>query len=136
MERVFVDCDVCLDLLTARQPHYKAAALLFSMADKGKLKIFVSSLVFSNLHYLLSRQYSPKEARRILITFKVLVNIVAVGDKIIELALGSDFKDFGDAIQYFSALENNINILLTRNLRDYKQADISILSAEAFLSTL
>jgi predicted nucleic acid-binding protein len=136
MEQVFVDCDICLDLLTARQPHYKAAAHLFSLSDKGKLKIFVSSLVFSNLHYLLGREFSPREARRMLITFKVLVSVVAVDDKIIELALGSDFKDFEDAIQYFAAIEHNIGILLTRNLKDYKDADISVLTAEAFLSTI
>jgi predicted nucleic acid-binding protein len=135
MERVFIDCDICLDLLAKREPHYEPAALLFTQADKGKIKIYVSCLIFSNLHYLLSRQFSQKEARRILNSFKVLVNVVSVDDKIIELALSSDFKDFEDAIQYFAAVENNIGILLTRNLKDYRQARISIMTAEDFLSS-
>ena len=134
MEKVFIDCDICLDLLAKREPHYEPAALLFTQADKGKIKIYVSSLIFSNLHYLLSRQFSQKEARRILNSFKVLVNVVSVNDKIIELALSSDFKDFEDAIQYFAAVENNIGILLTRNLKDYRQARVSIMTAEDFLS--
>ncbi len=117
-------------------PHYEPAALLFTLSDKGKIKIYVSSLIFSNLHYLLSRQFSQKDARQILNRFKVLVNIVSVDDKIIDLALSSDFKDFEDAIQYFAAIENNIDILLTRNLKDYRQAKISIMTAEDFLSTL
>src|SRR5882757_8956039 len=116
MERMFIDCDVCLDLLSERKPHYEHAALLFTLADKGKIKIYVSSLTFSNLHYLLGRQFSPKDARRILSKFKILVNVVAVDEKIIDLALSSEFKDFEDAIQYFAAIESNINILLTRNL--------------------
>jgi len=136
MERVFIDCDICLDLLSERAPHYGPAALLFTLSDKGKIKIYVSSLIFSNLHYLLGKQFSQKDARRILNQFKVLVNVVAVDDKIIDLALSSDFKDFEDAIQYFAAIENNINILLTRNLKDYRQARISIMTAEDFLSTL
>jgi predicted nucleic acid-binding protein len=134
MERVFIDCDICLDLLAKREPHYEPAALLFTQADKGQIKLYVSSLIFSNLHYLLSRQFSQKEARRMLNSFKVLVNVVSVDEKIIELALSSDFKDFEDAIQYFAAVENNIGILLTRNLKDYRQARISIMTAEDFLS--
>jgi predicted nucleic acid-binding protein len=134
MERIFIDCDICLDLLAKREPHYEPAALLFTQADKGKIKIYVSSLIFSNLHYLLSRQFFQKEARRILNSFKVLVNVVSVDDKIIGLALSSDFKDFEDAIQYFAAVENNIGILLTRNLKDYRQARISVMTAEDFLS--
>ena len=136
MENVFIDCDICLDLLAERQPHYEPAALLFTLADKGKVRLFVSSLIISNLHYILSRQFSPSEARRILNKFKILVKVVAVDDKIIGLALSSDFKDFEDAIQYFAALENNIQILLTRNLKDYRQARISVMTAEDYLSTI
>jgi predicted nucleic acid-binding protein len=136
MQKLFIDSDICLDLLAERMPHYESAARLFTLADKGKLKLHVSSLIFSNLHYLLSTQFSQTEARRILNKFKVLVNVVAADEKIIELALSSDFKDFEDAIQYFAAIENNINILLTRNLRNYRQARISVMTAEDFLSTL
>lgn len=134
MEKLFIDCDICLDLLTGRMPHYSSAAQLFTKADKKKVKLFVSSLIFSNLHYLLTRQYSSIEARRLLNQFKVLVNVVAIDDKIVELALASDFKDFEDAIQYFAAIENNINILITRNLKDYKKASIFILTATDYLS--
>lgn len=136
MEKVFIDCDICLDLLAERMPHYEPAAMLFTLADQGKLELHVSSLIFSNLHYLLSRQFSQTEARRILNKFKVLVTVVAVDEKIIDLALTSDFKDFEDAIQYYAAIQNNIDTLLTRNLKDYRQARISVMTAEDYLSTL
>ncbi|MCW3119623.1 MAG: vapC [Chitinophagaceae bacterium] len=61
---------------------------------------------------------------------------LAVDDKIIGLSLNSDFKDFQDAIQYYTAIENNINTLVTRNLRDYKYAEIAVLTAEDFLLSL
>src|ERR1700733_1835463 len=127
MEAVFIDTDISLDLLAERMPHYTAAARLFTLADKAKIAIHVSSLSFSNLNYLLSRQYSQKEARRILHTFKILVKVLPVDEKIIDLALNSEFKDFEDAIQYFTAIENNISTLLTRNLKDYKQAKITVM---------
>lgn len=136
MEKIFIDTDIALDLLSERLPYYSHAAQLFTLADKGKLLIYVSSLSFSNLNYLLSRQYTQKEARRILNKFKILVRVLSVGDKIIELSLNSEFKDFEDAIQYYTAIENNISTLITRNLKDYKSANITVITAEDFLLSL
>jgi predicted nucleic acid-binding protein len=133
MEKVFVDTDIILDLLSNREPFYTHSAYLFSEADKGKTKIYVSSLSFSNLNYILSKQYSADQARKKLLKFKTLVTVLAVTDKVVELALSSDFKDFEDGLQYFTAIENNIKTLLTRNLKDYKTADISVMTAEQFL---
>lgn len=135
MEQVFVDTDIVLDLLANREPFYKHAAFLFSEADKNKLKIHVSSLSFSNLYHILSKQYSSDQARKKLLIFKTLVTVLAVTDKVVELALTSDFKDFEDGLQYFTAIENNINTLLTRNLKDYKSAKITIMTTEQFLKS-
>lgn len=135
MKGVFVDTDIVLDLLGNRKPFYRHAAELFSIADRSEIKIFVSSLSFSNLNYILSKQYSSIQARKILMKFKTLVTVLSVSDKVVELALLSDFKDFEDALQYFTALENDVNILLTRNLKDYKTAEIPIMTAEQFLKS-
>lgn len=84
---------------------------------------------------MLSRQKSPKEAREILRKFKVLVEIVPLDDKIIELALSSnEFSDFEDGLQYYSALEHQIDIILTRNKKDFKNSKIPVLTAKEYLS--
>lgn len=135
MKRVFVDSDIILDLLAERHPFYIHSANLFSAADKNYVKIFVSSLSFSNLNYLLSKQYSKDQAKKLLLKFKTLVTVLAVTDKVVELALASDFSDFEDALQYYTSLENNLGVLLTRNLKDYKKAEIAILTAEQYLKS-
>ena len=131
--KIFVDTDVVFDLLAKREPFYTYAAQLFTNADKQEVTICVSSLCFGNLNYILSKHKSAVEARKILSLFKVLVTILPVDDKIIELALNSDFKDFEDAIQYYCAIENGINILITRNLKDFKPVRIPVLTAEEFV---
>jgi hypothetical protein len=62
-----------------------------------------------------------------------LVSVLAVTDKVVKLALSSEFKDFEDGLQYFTAIENNLKIVLTRNLKDYKTAEITVMTAEQFL---
>jgi predicted nucleic acid-binding protein len=136
MQKLFIDTDIILDLLTAREPFYEYAATLFSLADNGKVSLHVSSLSFSNLNYMLSKQYSTTQARKLLSKFKTIVKVLAVDEKITELALSSDFKDFEDALQYYTAISNNIKMLITRNLKDYKHADIPVMTAEQYLRSI
>jgi predicted nucleic acid-binding protein len=132
--KVFVDTDIIYDLLAKRDPFYFAAARLFTLADEGKVQIYISALSLANIHYLLSKLTSANEAKQIIRKFKVLVQVMALDEKIIDLALNSDFSDFEDAIPYYSALQNNIEVLITRNLKDYKKSQISVLTARDFIS--
>ena len=136
MERVFVDTDVVLDLLGERQPFYKSSAQLFSKADKGEINVFVSSLSFANMHHVLRKKFPDREARKILSGFKVLVSVLPVNDKIIDLALASNFSDFEDAVQYYTASEGNMKALITRNLKDYRQAKIPVMTADTYLRSI
>jgi len=133
-KKVFVDTDIIYDLLGKRDPFYLAAAQLFTLADEGKVQIFISALSLANLHYLISKKRSEEEAKEILRKFKVLVHVAPLNDKIIDLALNSEFSDFEDALQYYSALQNEIEVLLTRNLKDYRKAQITVLTAQDFIN--
>lgn len=134
MTKVFVDTDVCIDLLSGRQPFNKTAEILFSRADNKKIKIYVSSLSFSNIDYVLRSQYSTTHSRQLIGKFKTLVNVLPVDSKTIDLAIVSDFNDFEDAIQYSCAIENNLSTIITRNIKDYKKASIDVLTPETFIA--
>lgn len=133
MRKVFVDTDIILDLLAKREPHYQSAAELFTLADQGKLQLFVSALSFANLNYIITRQTNQEKARKKLIAFKSLTTVLPLTDKIIELALVSEFKDFEDGLQYHTATEHQIKKLITRNLKDYQPAEINVMTAAQFL---
>ena len=133
MKKIFVDSDVILDLLAKREPFYPYAAQLFSLVDKGKIKAHVSAIIITNLHYVLRKMTNKEQAIKSLQKLKLLLKILPVDEKIIDLALASDFKDFEDSIQYYVAKENEIDFLLTRNKKDYKTADITILTPEEYL---
>jgi predicted nucleic acid-binding protein len=130
MNKLFIDTNIVLDLLGKREPFYDAAAKLFSLADRGKVKLYISSLTFANTNYVLSKLKSKKEARVILLKFKILVVVLELNDKIIELSLNDDdFKDFEDGLQYYTALENEAEIIITRNLKDFKASKVPVMTA-------
>lgn len=133
MEHVFVDTNIVIDLLQKRENFYKEAQELFTKADRKKLKLYISALTFANTYYILSKYYSSNEAKKILSKFKVLVEVLPTTDKIIDLALASDFNDFEDAIQFYTALESNLHVIITRNKKDFKNNLIPVFSAKEFL---
>jgi len=59
---------------------------------------------------------------------------LSVDEKIVELALNSEFRDFEDAIQHFTATENGIKVLLSRNIKDYKRAQLRVITADEFVA--
>lgn len=136
MDTLLVDTNIVLDLLAERKEFLIETQELFTLSDKKEVKLYVSSLTFANTFYILSQKLKLSDARKILRKFKVLVEVLPMDDKIIDLSLESDFKDFEDAIQYHTAIENDIKIIITRNLKDFKTSKIPVLTAKSYMGLI
>lgn len=130
-----IDTNIVIDLLSNREGFYDDAAFLFSQADRKEIILTISTLTFANTNYILSKLKSAKEAREILRKFKVLVKLLNLDDKITELALSDEsFHDFEDGLQYYSAIENAVDIIITRNKKDFKNSKLPVLTAKEYLA--
>ena len=136
MENVFIDTDIIVDFLTDREPFSLESAKIFSLIDQKKIKGCVSSLSFSNLYYVLRKFGTHKKVISSLQDLSEMVDILKVDSDIVKSALTSDFKDFEDSIQYFAAQEQKkIDCIVTRNIKDYKDSSIPVMTPETFLVT-
>ena len=137
MSRILIETHIVIDLLSKREKFYDEAAELFSRTDKKELDLTISSLTFANTNYILTKLKSAKKSREILRKFKVLLELLALDDKITELALSDDnFPDFEDGLQYCSAIENQVDVIITRNKKDFKNSKIPVLTAKEYLARL
>ncbi len=135
MKKILIDTNIVIDLLSKRKDFYEDAANLFSQADKKELNLSISSLTFANTNYILTKLKSAKDAREILRKFKVLVELLSLDDKITELALSDDsFPDFEDGLQYYTAIENDIDLIISRNKKDFKNSKLPVLTAKEYLA--
>lgn len=133
---IFVDCDVAYDLLDKRDPHLELAGEIFEMFSNKKAKGFISSLSYSNLHYLLTKQHTTPSAIKLLKGLRAITTVSGVDQSTIDQAIDSDFADFEDAIQYYSAISIKADCIITRNAKDFKHSKIRVLSPKEFLSKL
>lgn len=133
MENIFVDTDIIIDLLAKRDLFYKDAQALFTLSDKKEIQLCISSLSFANAYYSIVKHHKDIDAKKYLAKFKVLVKVLPLEDKAIELALASDFNDFEDGLQYFIAMDNESDIIITRNKKDFKNAKIPVMTAGEYI---
>ena len=133
MQSIFLDTNIVIDFLGEREGLYEPAAKIMTLADHKKIKIFTSPTSISNTYYLLSKYENTKIALEKIRKFKVLCSISLMDDEVIEKAINSDFKDFEDAMQYFSALASNCDLIVTRNEKDFKNAMIPVMNGESYL---
>jgi predicted nucleic acid-binding protein len=137
MKKLFIDTNIVIDLLAKREPFYDEAAMLFTLADKQKIRLSVSALTFANTNYILLQSKKPDEAKLILRKLKLIVQVLSLDEKIVGLSLNdNDFKDYEDALQYFTALENGVDAIITRNLKDFQKAKLPVMTASQFLKSI
>ncbi len=131
MRAFFLDTNILLDFLADRKPFSDDAEILFENARQQKVELYVSAISFNNLYYIINKLSGHKKALKLLGSLSEMVNIIPLDDSIIRTALKSSFKDFEDAIQYHSAmLLPNIEAIITRNSKDFKNSEMAVISPE------
>lgn len=134
--KLFLDTNVMLDFLGERESFYISAAKIATLADKRKIKIIVSALSFATVSYFLTKYEGLKKTKDKLRKFKIISGICELDELIIEKGLNSDFHDFEDSLQYFSALRTECDIIITRNGKDFKKSQIPIMTPDEFLNSM
>jgi len=137
MTDLFIDTDVIIDFLIDRKPYSREAAIIFTLIENKKLKGYVSSFTFSNLYYVLRKAESHNKVLLKLDSISKILTILKVDQQIIKEAISSVFADFEDGIQYHCALgSGKIDVLITRNTKDYKNSAIPVMTPDDYLKTV
>ncbi len=134
MISVLLDTDVCLDSITGREPWHADADRIFHASVEKKVSIFISGLTFSNLYYLLRKTHGSRKTVKRLHAMRELVTVSPINSDVVDRAFDTAWNDFEDALQYQSALKGGCELLIARNLPDYKKADqIPVIEPSEFI---
>lgn len=134
MDKVLIDTDVLMDFFFERKPFAKYSTELINLCAEKKVDGFTTPVIISNVYYLLRKTAKHNIIVEKLKQLLTIIKIVNIGENVVMDALNSDIKDFEDALQNFSAVENGeIKIILTRNLKDFKKSELAILTPETYL---
>lgn len=137
MHTVLIDTDILLDFFYDRQPFATNAESILAMCEKGQISGYTTSVIISNCYYLLRKTAGHKKVVRQLRKLLNILDVLVTDKSSLLQALDSEFSDFEDAIQHYSALSNGeVHIIITRNVKDYKKSDMAVLTPDEFLAAL
>lgn len=137
MKKVFIDTNIIVDLIADRNPFSKFAIRLFSKAENRKVKLYASSHSIATTHYLLKKYLDEKQLRVVLENLLDYLTVVAISQEVIKKGLKSKHKDFEDALQIIAASTiDKIDCIVTRNVKDFKEAEIPVFSPDEFCDRL
>ena len=135
MTRLFLDTNIVVDLLERRVPFCNDAVRLFTMAYNKQVQLIVSPMTYSTASFLL-RKHGSEGVHNLLSNFRQLSRVATTNEKIVDDALASKFKDYEDAMQYYTALKAKAEAIITRNGKDFAFSKIPVMSATEYLATL
>ncbi len=121
---LFLDSDIILDVLLKREQFYKESYEIFHFCENEEVRLYTSSSIIMNVQYIGAKISTSKNTASVIkYLLENFVEIINPSRNTILEAYNSTFKDYEDAIQYFTAKESAvIDFIITRNIKDYKYA--------------
>lgn len=135
MKKVFLDSNVILDAILDRDGAEYAKQIIQFGRDQ-QLKNCTSVLSFANIAYILRKYLSTKETLDVLGALFDNVSILPMGDQQVYNALRLGGPDFEDSLQIACAKAASCDIIITRNMKHYKDVPLVVFTPEAFIKAV
>jgi predicted nucleic acid-binding protein len=134
--KVLFDTDVLLDVFLKRDPFFEDSSQLVGFAEQSKVEGWLCGTTVTTIHYLLAKALTPKDAENYVSDVLKIFHIATITRAVLEGALESGFSDYEDAVIHQSAIQANLEAILTRNLKDLKKSDLPVYSPAEFLKAI
>ncbi len=133
-EKIYIDTDVLLDVVFERKPFFYDSQKILALIEKNYFIGFTSSLILANCYHIICSNKNENIAVKAISKLRSILTILPFTDKEIGESLNSKIKDFEDGIQYYITINNGLDTIITRNISDYRNIDISVLMSNDFLN--
>ena len=134
MENILLDTDVLLDFFFDRKPYSNQTAQILNLCVSKEINGFVTPVIVSNMYYLLRKTASHAYVIDKLKQLLHIVDVLKMDKQVVISSLNSDFKDFEDSLQHYSAVHSEmIAAIITRNVKDFKKSEIAVHTPETYL---
>ena len=131
--RVFLDANILVSVLNKEYPLFTYTSRIISLADKTKFTVFTSPVCLAIAFYFAEKKYNSASAK---IKVRILcdhINIAAANKSTVLQSLSNPaVNDFEDGLEYYSAIENKCDCIITEDIDDFYFSKIEVLSSEAF----
>ena len=132
--RALIDTCVIIDALQNREGFAENAQQIFLLAANRNIAGYVTAKSVTDIYYIMHRFFhDDKMTRKALQRLLVIFGIMDTGGEDCRQALLSQVSDFEDAVMIETAKRSEADCIVTRNTKDYVNADITVYTPEEFI---
>jgi predicted nucleic acid-binding protein len=139
LNNLFIDTDIILDIVLDRDEFFGDSSAIFQLFENDEVILYTSPSIIINAQYTGQRLVTKEKCRATINYLLDYLIILEANMDIIKKAFQSEFADIEDAIQYYTATQDNaIDFFITRNVKDFKSgvSNLSVLSPKQFLKLI
>lgn len=134
-KRVFLDTNIALDLLLARDPYVADALHIFALAEQGHLTLLISTDSLSTIFYVIEKNKDSRVAREALSKLLDYATLCSLDESAVLAGMALDFTDIEDAFISAVAQKGNASVIITRNAKDFQASPIPVRTPKEFLAS-
>lgn len=132
--RILIDTNILIDYLANREPYVQAAEKIVDACTNDTIDACIAAHTISNMFYILRKQFTISERKELLKGICTVFDVIGIDHAKIMDALNDDgFEDFEDCLQVQCAKEKNVDFIVTRNPKDFKNSSIRHIEPDIFV---
>ena len=131
--RIFLDANVLVSVLNKEYPTFTYTSRIVSLADRSKFTVFTSPVCLAIAFYFAEKKYKAVSAKKRIEILCDHINIAPSNKSTVMQSLQNPaVNDFEDGLEYYSALENKCDCIITEDIDDFHFSKIEVLNSESF----
>jgi predicted nucleic-acid-binding protein len=136
MKNIVIDINIFMDFLFKRKGHENVEEI-FKFCIKGDVKGFVCAHEITTLCYFLDKMKNDRsQINKIISRLMRRFFVIEINEELLNRALYSKIDDFEDAVIEVSAIDKNVDYVITRNIKDFKESVIPAKTPEELIVLL
>ena len=132
--RVLVDTNVIIDWLLNRVKNGKDAETAMRYIIAGNAEGYVTSHSLTDLYFCIRKEFSKQDRQKLLRFIVSKFHIISENEIDFKtVLLEEDLADLEDSLQMQCAKKENLDYIITENIRDFMNSSVKVLSTNDFL---
>ena len=135
MYKVLVDSSIFVDFMFHREPFYKASSRVMELCEDKVVKGYITTSILMDLHYIFKKMSrSNKDADLAIQEILKVFKVIDISGKDIDASTKVHRKDFEEAVIEECSIRNELDYIVTRNVKDFQGKHINIVLPDELLS--
>ena len=131
--KIFLDANILVSVLNKEYPLFSFTSRLLSLGGKRNFTLYTSPVCLAIAFYFAEKKFKSAMAKNKIQILCEHIRITTVNESIVFKTLGTpSINDFEDGLEYYSAIENKCECIITEDIDDFYFSEIEVLKTEEF----